>query len=178
MCSFCTRLIDSMPPATATFTPSRITERAATAIACRPEAHCRSIVVPATVTGNPARIAPLRATFITVVPCCMAQPMTTSSTSPGADFRAPDRLPDHMPGHCRTFGVVQCAAIGLADRRAGGRHNYGLGHVTIPPVLHQVMRRLPRDRRQLLSLPESKMPVRTHPRRSAGCGRPGRHIGY
>ena len=32
MCSFCTRLIDSTPPATAILTPSSITERAATAI--------------------------------------------------------------------------------------------------------------------------------------------------
>ena len=84
MCSFCTRLIDSMPPPIAISTPSSITERAATAIACRPDAHCRSMVVPATVTGSPARIAPLRATFITMVPCCMAQPITTSSTSPGS----------------------------------------------------------------------------------------------
>src|SRR3954471_3252016 len=84
MCSFCTRLIDSMPPPIATSTPSSMIERAATAIACRPEAHCRSIVVPATVTGRPARIAPLRATFITMVPCCIAQPITTSSTSPGS----------------------------------------------------------------------------------------------
>ena len=73
-----------MPPPIAISTPSCITERAATAIACRPEAHWRSMVVPATVTGRPARIAPLRATFITMVPCCMAQPITTSSTSPGA----------------------------------------------------------------------------------------------
>ncbi len=84
MCSFCTRLIDSMPPPTAISTPSSMTDLAATAIACRPEAHCRSIVVPATVTGSPARIAPLRATFITMVPCCIAQPITTSSTSSGA----------------------------------------------------------------------------------------------
>jgi hypothetical protein len=37
----------------------------------------------AAVTGKPARIAPLRAMFVPVVPCCMAQPMTTSSTSAG-----------------------------------------------------------------------------------------------
>jgi hypothetical protein len=55
-------------------------------MACKPDAHCRSIVMPATVTGKPARIAPLRATFIAVVPCCMAHPMTTSSTSPGSTF--------------------------------------------------------------------------------------------
>src|SRR5262249_32267427 len=46
-------------------------------------------------------------------------------------LRASDRLPDHMPGHCRTFGVVQRAAIGLSDWRAGGRNNYGLGHAIL-----------------------------------------------
>ena len=35
-------------------------------------------------------------------------------------LRAPDRFTDHMPGHCRTFGVVQRAAISLANRGAGG----------------------------------------------------------
>src|SRR5262249_55411280 len=42
-----------------------------------------------------------------------------------------DRLPDHMPSHCRTFGIVQRAAIGLSDWRAGGRNNYGLGHAIL-----------------------------------------------
>src|SRR5499427_5003311 len=131
MCSFCTRLIDSMPPATAIFTPSSTTECAATAIACKPEAHCRSIVVPATVTGNPARIAPLRATFIAVVPCCMAHPMTNVLNLTGLHLRASDRLPDHMPGHCGTFGIVQRAAKGLSDWRARGRNNYGLDHAVL-----------------------------------------------
>ena len=40
------------------------------------------IVVPAAVTGIPARISALRAMFMPVVPCGMAQPITTSSTSP------------------------------------------------------------------------------------------------
>ena len=59
------------------------------AIDCSPEAHCRSMVGPATVTGRPARIAALRATLTPVVPCCMAQPITTSSTVPGS---MPERL--------------------------------------------------------------------------------------
>jgi hypothetical protein len=47
------------------------------------------------------------------------------------DLRASDCLPDHMSGHCRTFGVVQRAAIGLSDWRARGRNNCGLGHAIL-----------------------------------------------
>src|SRR5260370_17981055 len=36
---------------------------------------------PATLTGSPARNSGLRAILVPVVPCCMAQPITTSSTS-------------------------------------------------------------------------------------------------
>src|SRR5215216_4531708 len=39
------------------------------------------MVVPATLTGSPARSSALRAILVPVVPCCMAQPITTSSTS-------------------------------------------------------------------------------------------------
>ena len=39
------------------------------------------MVVPATLTGSPARSSALRAMLVPVVPCCMAQPITTSSTS-------------------------------------------------------------------------------------------------
>src|SRR6516225_8794072 len=49
----------------------------------------------------------------------------------GLHLRASDRLPDHMPGHCRTFGIVQRAAKGLSDWRARGRNNYGLGHAVL-----------------------------------------------
>ena len=83
---FCTRLIDSPPPPMAISTPSKITERAANAIACKPDAHWRSMVVPAVVTGRPARSSALRAMLVPVVPCCMAQPITTSSTSAGSIF--------------------------------------------------------------------------------------------
>src|SRR5260221_14075458 len=39
------------------------------------------MVVPATLTGSPARSSALRAILVPVVPCCMAQPITASSTS-------------------------------------------------------------------------------------------------
>src|SRR6266851_406886 len=78
--------MDSPPPPIATSTPSKITERAASAIACRPDAHWRSIVVPAVVTGRPARNSALRAMLVPVGPCCRGQPFTTSSTSVGSTF--------------------------------------------------------------------------------------------
>src|ERR1700740_2065299 len=56
--------MDSPPPPTAISTPSKITERAASAIACRHDAHCRSMVVPPNVTGRGAahtRVCPGRA---------------------------------------------------------------------------------------------------------------------
>src|SRR3954469_8499733 len=73
-------------PPTATSTPSKITDLAATAMACSPDAHCRSIVVPLTLTGSPARNRALRAILVPVVPCCIAQPITTSSTSAPSTF--------------------------------------------------------------------------------------------
>src|SRR5262245_48976913 len=103
MCSFCTRLIDSMPPATAIVTPSRITERAATAIACKPEAHCRSIVVPATVTGNPARIAPLACDVHRRGALLHGTAHDDVLDLTRLHVRASHRLADHMPSHCRTF---------------------------------------------------------------------------
>ena len=45
--------------------------------------------------------------------------MMTSSTSSGSIRRA-DRFLDHMAGDGRAMGVVEGAAEGLADRRAGG----------------------------------------------------------
>ena len=59
---------------------------AAIATAIRPEAHWRSIVWPATDVGKPARSSDWRAVFWPVEPCCIAQPITTSSTSSGSIF--------------------------------------------------------------------------------------------
>ena len=84
MCSFCTRLMDSRPPATMIGTLSTITRWAAIAMACSPDEQKRFTVVPAVVTGRPARNAAWRAMFWPVAPSGRAQPMTTSSTSPGS----------------------------------------------------------------------------------------------
>ena len=83
-CSFCTRLIDSRPPATTTGTRSTTTRWAAITIACMPEEQKRFTVVPAVVTGSPARIADWRAMLWPVAPSGIAQPRITSSTSPGS----------------------------------------------------------------------------------------------
>ena len=73
-CSFCTRLIDSTPPATAIGTRSTITRWAAIAIAWRPEEQKRLIVVAAAVTGSPARSAACRAMLWPVAPSGMRAP--------------------------------------------------------------------------------------------------------
>ena len=57
---------------------------AAVAIAIRPEAHWRSMLMPATLVGSPARSALWRATLKPCEPCCMAAPITTSPTSSGS----------------------------------------------------------------------------------------------
>ena len=88
-CSFCTRLIDSTPPATATGTPSTMTRWAAIAIAWRPEEQKRLIVVAAAVTGSPARSAACRAMLWPVAPSGIAQPMIdVLDLAPGRAARA------------------------------------------------------------------------------------------
>src|SRR5216683_2969262 len=84
--SFCTHEIDSTPPATITGTRSTMTRCAAMAMVCNPDEQKRFTVVPAVVTGSPARRAIWRAMLPPVVPSGSAQPMMTSSTSPGSIF--------------------------------------------------------------------------------------------
>jgi len=82
--SFCTRLMDSKPPPTTIGMSSSTICFAAVAIAIRPEEHCRSIDMPATLTGRPPASAHCRAVLVPWLPCCIAAPMTTSSTSSGS----------------------------------------------------------------------------------------------
>jgi hypothetical protein len=79
-----TRLTDSSPPPTATSMPSTMMRCAAMLIAMRPELQKRLMVSPGTVTGRPARISASRAMLWPVAPSGLAQPMITSSTSPGS----------------------------------------------------------------------------------------------
>src|SRR6188474_2032563 len=56
----------------------------AIAIVCRPDEQKRFTVIPDVVTGQPARIAIWRAMLRPVAPSGLAQPMITSSMSPGS----------------------------------------------------------------------------------------------
>src|SRR5215475_1140416 len=80
----CNRLMLSRPPATSTSASPVMMRCAANAMVCRPDEQKRLTVTPDTVTGRPARIADRRAIFCPVARSGMAQPITTSSTSPGS----------------------------------------------------------------------------------------------
>ena len=130
-------------PRTAIGTPSRMMARAAIAIACRPEAHWRSIVVPATLTGKPARMTVWRAKFPPVVPCCKAQPTTTSSISPGSTLARRAACWMRVRRERRPGGIVEGAPIGFADRRSGGRDDDGAAHDHLPSLLLRSLKLLP-----------------------------------
>ena len=96
---------------------------------------CRSrfTVMPATVTGRPARSAACRAILPPVALLGSAQPMMTSSTSRRVDAGAlRPRARSHGRRASAPWVVVEGAAIGLADRRAGGRNDDGVGHRRSP----------------------------------------------
>src|SRR6266481_418295 len=80
----CSRLMLSRPPATITSASPVMMRCAANAMVCRPDEQKRLTVTPGTVIGRPARIADRRAMFCPVARSGMAQPITTSSTSPGS----------------------------------------------------------------------------------------------
>src|SRR5712675_2239209 len=80
----CSRLMLSRPPATITSASPVMMRCAANAMVCRPDEQKRLTVTPGTVIGRPARIADRRAIFCPVARSGMAQPITTSSTSPGS----------------------------------------------------------------------------------------------
>ena len=131
MCSFCTKLMESSPPATSTGTLSTMTRCAAMAIVCRPGEQKRLTVTPLVVTGKAARSAICRAVvagralgvgathdhvfhFGGVAPCPL------------------DSVLHHVPAHRCPMGHVESAAIGFAYGRAGGGNNYGIGHFGSP----------------------------------------------
>ena len=88
----------STPPATQMSMRSTMICLAAVAIVISPEEHCRSIVMPGTVTGRPARSATSRPRFGDCDPCCIAAPISTSSTSaPSIPARSTAALTDQAP---------------------------------------------------------------------------------
>ena len=124
----CTSDTDSSPPAIITGTLSTSTRWAAIEMVCRPDEQKRLTVTPETLTGAPARIAETRATLEPVVPSGAAQPRITSSTSAEVDLGALGGMLDDMRAHVGAVGVVEDAAERLADRRAGGGDDDGVGH--------------------------------------------------
>ncbi len=80
----CTQEIDSTPPATMIGTRSTITRWAAIAIVCSPDEQKRLTVAPPVLIARPARSAAWRAMLLPVAPSGIAQPSSTSSTSPGS----------------------------------------------------------------------------------------------
>ena len=67
----------------------------AIAMVCRPLEQNRLTVTPLTVIGSPARNAAWRAMFMPVAPSGLAQPINTSSTSPGS-----------MPARCTACSIA------------------------------------------------------------------------
>ena len=103
-----TRLIDSVPPATIASENPHMTRSAPYAIACSPDEQKRLTVTADAWTGMPARRLAMRATFSPCSASGIAQPMMTSSTSPGS-----------MPGARRSASPITVAArsSGLVPRR-------------------------------------------------------------
>ena len=104
----------------ATLMPSSMISFAAVAIAMRPEAHCRSTDMPATLVGSPARKAHWRATLKPCDPLLERRAHHHVVDLAGLDGGALERALDRVPAERLRLGVVERAAIGLADRRARG----------------------------------------------------------
>ena len=81
---FCTQEMLSTPPATYTSPSPAMMRWPAMAMVCRPLEQKRLTVMPLTLVGSPARNATWRAMFQPVAPSGLAQPISTSSTSPGS----------------------------------------------------------------------------------------------
>ena len=81
---FCTQEMDSTPPATKMSPSPAMMRCAAMAMVCSPEEQNRLMVTPETVTGQPAISAIWRAMLPPVAPSGVAQPISTSSTSPAS----------------------------------------------------------------------------------------------
>ena len=91
----------------------------------------------------------------------------------GLDAGALDGVLDHVAGKRRAVGVVEGAAIGLADRRAGGRDDDGVGHGRLLPGRAAALPDGARGRkrpartppvRRLPRIPGARNPPRAHAR--------------
>src|SRR5882762_6227935 len=121
MCSFCTRLIDSSPPATTIGTRSTITRCAASAMACMPEEQKRLTVMPAIALAAQRVIVDRRA---------LRQRAAHDDVLDlaGLEARALDGVRDDVAADGGAVRVVEGSAIRPADRRAGGGDDDGVCH--------------------------------------------------
>ncbi len=101
---FCTRLIDSTPPATMTGTRSTITRCAAMLTAIRPELQKRLMVSPATVTGKSG--ADRRQARDVVAGGALGEAAADDDVLDlaGIDLRALDGVLDHVAGQAWRHG--------------------------------------------------------------------------
>src|SRR5476651_1429949 len=81
---------------------------AAVAMVCRPDEQKRLMVMPPVVTGQPPRMAIWRAMLPPVAPSGLAQPASTSSTSP-ASVGAGDGGGQHVAAERGAVGHVEGA---------------------------------------------------------------------
>ncbi len=91
-----------------------MTRCAAIAIVCRPDEQNRLTVTPETVIGQPAISAIWRAMFSPVAPSGVAQPISTSSTSPASMPARSIAAFTATPAHRGAVGHVQRALQDLA----------------------------------------------------------------
>ena len=127
----CTRLMLSSPPAAMTDASPAMMRCAASAIACRPELQKRFTVMPETVTGKTG--ADRRLPRDVAAGGALRQRAAENDVLDfaGLDAGALDRVLDHMAAEFGAVRHVEGAAIGFADRRAGGGNDDGVGHLAI-----------------------------------------------
>ena len=84
--------------------------------------------MPAVVTGKPAASATLPRDVEALGALRHRAAHDHVVDLAGLDTGALDGVPDGMAAKCRCFSVVERTAIGLADRRACGRHDDCFSH--------------------------------------------------
>ena len=137
-----------------TLMPSSIISFAAVAIAMRPEAHCRSTDMPATLVGKASAQQRLARDIAALRSLLEGRAHHHIVDLPRLDGSALERVRDRMPTQRLSLGVVERAAIGLADRRARGGDDDGFTHDGSPGACSLANPHPSRLRRATFSLRE------------------------
>ena len=105
---------------------------AASAIACKPELQKRFTVMPRNGDRQPG--ADRRLAGDVAAGGALRQRAAENDVLDlgRLDARALDRAADDMAAEVGAVGHVEGAAIGFADRGAGGGNNDGVGHLSLP----------------------------------------------